>query len=413
MRTVIIVVVVLALCAAGGTYWGLNNYLDSVQADQASKSAAVIKPAVLGVLVAAAPIDAGKVLDPGMFEWQQWPDVTAKDAANHGAVVSDDAGRAVAQKDFEGSIARVNFLKGEPLTVDKVAHSDKGSTLSVVLAAGTRSMTLAVSPTVGAGGMVQPGDRVDVLLTADLNDTGAGTVDPRTGRAHPRMATETVMEGLKILTVDRRLAPNADPAVPPPTNVTVEVTPEQAEKLVTASSMGRFTLLMRPLADGKDPVRVGLPFATDVAIMPNLQAERQGTTIDKMDPRANPFIVPATSDSKKTDAAAPAPRKSSGIVVYRWTEPTVIPMIDGKITSDGNPLGSAPSIPAPVPATAPRPVATPTPAPAATENKNISSNGSPTSNQMTSADDTDQYYGAVPINAAAAAHIGTTFGGVR
>lgn len=395
MRKATVIVGLLAVTAAGGTALGLNHYVDSIRAQQ-SAQATTSKPSTLGVLVAAVPIDAGKTLDPTLMQWQQWPESVAHDAAGHGAAVSDAAGQAAAQKPYEGSIARITLLKGEPITDDKVAHPSGGSTLSVILRPGMRSMTLAVSPIIGAGGMVQPGDRVDILLTADLNDIGAGTVDPRSGRMHPHLATETILQDVKVLAADRRLAPNPDPAVPVPAAVTFEVTPEQAEKLVVASTLGRFTLVMRPLATGGEIPRVGLNFATDATILPEIQAERRGVTVDSLDPRENPFIVPAPPMQK---------RKDDSIVVYRWTSPSVVPVENGRVVDDGQQAaGSLPAPDAPAAATHHPATKAPTASKPAASVPIASSEGD---------DSNGGYYGAVAINKAAASYIGSSRGFTR
>ena len=426
MRPAVIgVVAVVAIAAAGGTFYGLNRYLDGVQAKaDTALIAAPVKPATLNVLVAGANIDAGKTIDPGMFNWQQWPDTVARAAASQGVVVSDDEGKAVAQKPFENTVARISIVKNEPITEDKVTHLDKGSTLSVVLTPGHRSMTIGVDPLIGAGGMVQPGDYVDIVLTSDFADPDAGKLDTKTLTFHPKVVTDTILTNVRVISVDRRLAAVVDPAVPPPTNVTFDVTPEDAEKLIMANRMGRFTLLMRPLLSGPDPERRGLPFTVDTQLMPDVTAALRGTTVDKIDPRENPFHPPLIRVAQDAPPVAavpapvvppprPAPVKEPSIVVYRYTTPTVVHMEHGHAVVDGMDAGLAPggSAPSPRPGAMSAAPAVPTSPGGTTPGQTGTPDAAAAAKKAADAAAADDaYYGAVPINKAAAAFTGNTTG---
>lgn len=379
MRPAIIVVVVVGLAAAAGTGVMLNSYMGAAEQQAASAPVEAPKPVTLGVLVASGPLEVGKTLDAASFAWEQWPEAAAVAARERGAAVADAAGQAEGQKRFEGAITRIALLKGELFTEEKVARPAGGSVLSVVLTPGYRSMALAVNAIIGAGGMVQPGDKVDVMLTTTLNDIGAGTVDAQ-GRWRPRLATETILSDVRVLSADRRLTANPAPDVPVPANVSVEVTPEQAELLATASQMGTFTLTMRPLAVSAPVDRSGLPFATDVAVMPNLRAARLGTSAEKLNPRDNPFArAPVPPPAPVAVAAPPPAAQQQGITVYRWTAPTVLPVENGRVLQPGQgapgtglPAGSvAPAAPAQPPPveTAPRPAAPAVGVPASPDNQ--------------------------------------------
>jgi pilus assembly protein CpaB len=361
MRHGIIIVGVLALVVSGGTYVGFNRYLNQVKANAAHNVHVVIpKVASLGVLVAANKLDPGKTLDSTMITWQLWPESIARAAAASGVVTSDPAGESSAQAPFIGAVSRTTIFKGEPITDDKVVHKLAGSVLSEILAPGQRSMTITVDPTIGAGGMLQPGDRVDIMLTVPLAEANSGQIDPDTGRQKPTLSTETIMSDVKVIAVDRRFAASSDPATPAPTTVTFEVTPQQAEQLVTANRIGRFTLMMRPLADGPSPKRVGLGFTTEVNLMPNTRAALENTQPKFLDPNQNPFYLPL-----KPVAAKPVAAKPDAITVYRFTTQSTVELgangFASSPTAGGAPPGSssAPTPAVPLIAAPPKPVQQP------------------------------------------------------
>jgi hypothetical protein len=220
---------------------------------------------------------------------------------------------------------------------------------------------------------------VDIMLTSDLTYDFTDKANPVTGRRLPKVATETIMTNVRVMAADRRLATNPAPDTPPPGNVTLEVTREQAELLVTAARMGRFTLALRPLSGGDDQPRDGLLFATDQAIMVNVRAAEMGTTPAKAGATENPFFIPKPAappppPSPPAPPPAPAPRGEApaaapgGVVIYNGTVPTFVPIVNGRAVppvGGGQPGSlSLPPIPYPGvsgPETAPLPGAAATP----------------------------------------------------
>ncbi len=364
MKRAVVVVGVLAVVAAGGTYFTLTHYLASVNA---AKNAILRAPApvapTLGVLVASGPIPVGKVLADADVSWQDWPKSVANQAAASGAITSPKDGEAAKGKMFDNAIAKSPMFKGQPITEDEVVRPGTGSILPVVLAPGYRTVTIPVDSIMGVGGMVQPGDHVDILLTMNLAIPQSGVFDPTTGTETPRIVTETIMKNVKVLTADRRFAVNTDAATPAPGTVTLEVTPEQAEQLVTASQMGHFTLTMRPFADGPALPRTGLPYTTDDAVMLNFRAGFRHTSANKLNPLENPFPMPLDlipPPPKKIAAkVAPAPQPST-ITVYRFTAPTVVTLGTNGTIADQPP----PNMPKEPPPPPPEPVVTKPVAPA-------------------------------------------------
>lgn len=350
MRPAFIVVGVAAVAACAATALLIMEYMDAVvPPPAATEASAPVPPPVVtvGVLVAAAPLEVGKTLDSTVLEWQQWPEAAATAVGQAGAVIAaDENARAERLRSFEGTVSRVALLKGEVLTEEKVLRPGTGSTLAVVLAPGHRSVTIQVDAISGAGGMIQPGDRVDLMLTADVIEA---VVDPL-APARPKLATETILTNLKIIGTDRRLTANTAPETPAPATVTVEVTPEQAERIVTAQRMGRFTLAMRPLATGPELERDGLAFTTDFAIMPQLRAARMGISADKLDPRQNPF-GPAPRAMAQSSPGAAASARPEGVTIYNATAATFVPMVNGRPLPPGTaappPQVAEPSMPSP------------------------------------------------------------------
>jgi pilus assembly protein CpaB len=93
-----------------------------------------------------------------------------------------------------------------------------------------KAVTIRVNDVEGVGGFVLPGDRVDVVLTRQL-DKGSAT-------------TEVVLQDTRVLAVDQ----SADERTAKPTvakSVTLEVDTVDAQKVWLASSVGSLSLLLR------------------------------------------------------------------------------------------------------------------------------------------------------------------------
>ena len=100
------------------------------------------------------------------------------------------------------------------------------------------ALRASVSPgdAIRRGGIVKPGDRVDVILTQKFNDSAA----PLTRRS----VSETVVENLRVLVIDATDAKMAAGNTFGRT-VTLEVMPDQAEKVNVATELGKLSLTLR------------------------------------------------------------------------------------------------------------------------------------------------------------------------
>ena len=116
----------------------------------------------------------------------------------------------------------------------KVSGPGARASLSAGIADGMRAYTIRVSDTAGVGGHALPGDRVDVVLTRDMS----------TDHAVRRMASFLLIQNARVLGVDLNLDQTSTKSVEPRT-ATLEVSPQDAEKLALAPETGTMTLALR------------------------------------------------------------------------------------------------------------------------------------------------------------------------
>lgn len=211
-RTTLIVAIVLA----AGTGWLLLNYLSSLQRQTNANSAPRL------VLVAAQEIPARVTITPQMLARVSRP----ASAVDPNAIT--DPAQAV------GALTLITIPAGSGVTTAMVGHpSDVG--LPVRLAPGMRAISVQIDKVKGVSGLIQPGDRVDVIA------------DPPRANAEPPPAS-AILRGVRVLAIGESLEYSS--ATPSPqeassTTVTLEVTPKQADLLVMADLNTTLRLALR------------------------------------------------------------------------------------------------------------------------------------------------------------------------
>ncbi|MBR0680616.1 Flp pilus assembly protein CpaB [Roseomonas eburnea] len=218
----------------------------------------VVAPAPrVRMVVAARPLSIGTLLKDEDFREAE---VTG-DAVPEGAFT----GGAASLAELRGALLRRFIDPNQPvLTTDVLRPRDRGF-LAAVLRPGTRAISIGVDVVTGASGLIWPGDEVDMILTQNLTTSTNGADAP--GR---RVVGETILSAVRVIAVDQQISHSgADTTAGRVVarTVTLEVTPEQAERLAVATQLGRISLVVRsiegvPEATGPRP---SLVFGSDVS----------------------------------------------------------------------------------------------------------------------------------------------------
>jgi pilus assembly protein CpaB len=177
------------------------------------------------VVVAKQALRFGTELNASMLAEVPWP------------VESMPAGAFTKISDLLHGGSRVVLTAiepNEPVLALKITGPGQRATLSALVKPGMKAVTIRVNDVEGVGGFVQPGDRVDVVLTRQI-DKGSAT-------------TEVVLQNTKVLAVDQVSDERAAKAAVPK-SVTLEVTTVDAQKIWLASSVGNLSLLLRKAGD--------------------------------------------------------------------------------------------------------------------------------------------------------------------
>jgi len=189
--------------------------------------------AVAPVVVAALPIAHGATLRPAMLKVVNYPRSS----------VPAGAFQTIAQLTGAAHASLRAFTPNEAVIASAVTGAGAKANLSFVLAPGMRAISVRSSDIAGVGGFVLPGDRVDILATRTIgNGDNSVTV------------TQALAENALVLGVDQSDDQTADKPVVVKA-ITVEVTPDQAQSISLAQSVGAVTLALRHIADGAPLIR--------------------------------------------------------------------------------------------------------------------------------------------------------------
>jgi pilus assembly protein CpaB len=148
-----------------------------------------------------------------------------------------------------GRVAVTNISARDPITESKLAPEGTAGGLSAVIPEGYRAMTVKVDDVVGISGFIMPGTLVDVVVTIDPAEH-AGMQNP---------ISKIVLQNIKVLANGQNIdKPDDQREANSVKAVTLQVTPEQAEKLALAASEGKLQLVMRNSIDQGDEVTPGV-----------------------------------------------------------------------------------------------------------------------------------------------------------
>jgi pilus assembly protein CpaB len=133
--------------------------------------------------------------------------------------------------------------QGEPVLRSKVTGAGQRASLAAVLEEGKRAVTVRVDDVRGVAGFVLPGDFVDIVMIADEVSSKRQSY------------SDILLEHVKVLAIDQ-IANEAEEKPTVARAVTLEVTKEQAQKILLASNVGKLSLILsRPVQSSHDPNR--------------------------------------------------------------------------------------------------------------------------------------------------------------
>lgn len=232
------------------------------------------------VVVAARDLEVGTRLRADMMQVVEWP---------LGAPLKEPF--AVPEKLYE-RVINAQVLRGEPIVAARLAPPGEKGGLSAVLDEGKRAITVKVNEIVGVAGFALPGNYVDVMVNTpdDAN----------------KPVSKIVLERILVLAVaqDASTGDNKPRVV---NAVTLQVTPQQAEQIDLARSIGSLSLVLRSQGDKGASATTG---ARKTDLLKPGPVVVQPAPVKADAPAPAPKVAPRPV-ARKPAASAPAPAASA------------------------------------------------------------------------------------------------------
>lgn len=221
LRLAIVSALFFGFIAAYGVYTFLRQQREATE---------VLKKATQSVVIAAKDIPAGtaiteKTVKDGLIKVTPWPKVSVP------------KGSFTTPKEVIGKTVRTKVVAGEPILESKLAG--EGAGLTVRLTPGYRALALKVDEVIGVSGFLVPDDRVDVIAT----------VVPPGRTSQDEKLSKIVLQNRRVLSVAQNVEQQKAGKPVIAHSVTLELTPEEAEKLSIATRDGEIILALRAIGD--------------------------------------------------------------------------------------------------------------------------------------------------------------------
>lgn len=234
----------------------------------------VAKDSVSTIVVAAGPLEYGTTLTDANVSEVRW----------ESSIVPEGAFKSKADLLKDGARAALTSMKrNEPVLSSRITGPNQPASLAALTLPGMRAVSVRVDEAHGVAGFVRMGDRVDVILTwSDSKDKLSS------------LHTDVLLQGVKVLATGQIANDRQDHPTVVQT-VTVEVSTEQAQRLILAESVGTLSLVLRQAGDA-DPAAVRRITLADIG----------------------------ESEPAPAPAPPPAPSRTAEVWIYRGdTEPTI------------------------------------------------------------------------------------------
>ncbi|MHB8353882.1 MAG: Flp pilus assembly protein CpaB [Burkholderiales bacterium] len=189
-------------------------------------------PHAVKLVVASINVVAGGRLGPEQLKVVDWP------------AENPISGSFSETQPLLNRIVNVNLSAGEPVIEQKLAPVGSKAGLSALITPGMRAVSVRVNDVAGVSGFALPGNHVDVMVNVQ-DDQG-------------RMVSKIVLQQIMVLAVAQDASVKDDVKAKVVNTVTLEVTPQQAEKLDLARSVGNLSLVLLNQVDQTPVVTYGV-----------------------------------------------------------------------------------------------------------------------------------------------------------
>lgn len=278
-RQSIIALTVALILGVVAVYLG-NSFLSANERRADAASAGTVR-----VAVAAVPLDYGVQVTPEKVRFVNYPSRSVPDGSYDRIQTLLPAGKQ--------RIALRPIEVNEPILASKLSGEGQNASIAALLPDGMRAAAVRINDVSGVAGFIQPNDSVDVLVTREV-----------TGRDRSLQVTDVLLQNVRVMAMDQN-ATGDDGKPNLARTATLQVDPQEAQKLALAQQIGSLSLVLRKPGEEQNS-----PFIDTVSLgdlrYGRAAAPRMATTTATSQPAAR-----STASSQTRRASRPAPRRSA------------------------------------------------------------------------------------------------------
>lgn len=234
-----IIIVLVGLAAAIGAVIMARSVLSDNAAANTQQPifiAAEEEAPTVDVLVTARNLNVGETLATNDMLWLEWPE----ESLGPNQITRDTQPDAI--EDLTGYVVRVPIFEKEPLLPQKIVSRGDTGVLAALVSPGMRAVSMEISAESASGGFILPDDRVDVILTHEVEITTTnGIVD--------EIQSVIILENVRVLAIDQGTDVGEDSATFIGSTATLELSPDDAALVAFGGRKGILTLALRSLTD--------------------------------------------------------------------------------------------------------------------------------------------------------------------
>ena len=208
------------------------------------------RPDAIQVLAAGRDLEPGTLMRARDVVWT----VVPRQLVQSGFYIK---GRA-SVSDLYGALVTAPATAGAPFDAANIMTPSEPGFLTMVIAPGMRGISVSVSDVTGVSGYIVAGDRVDVLMTHEIEDLEAEPI------LTPRRFTETIVRNIRVVAVSTIVNSSTGRPISGDT-FTLEATPKQSQILTLAPSVGDISFTLTGTGDAPY-TRSPTPFTADLEI---------------------------------------------------------------------------------------------------------------------------------------------------
>lgn len=238
-----------------------------------SKTKAAPPPPKTMYVAPTANLEAGQAIRPENLHLVEWP------------ATSPIAGAFSAPDPLVGRVVLYPLAANQPILDRQVSAPGAGTGLTVKIPDGMRAIALRTDEVVGVAGFLLPGTHVDVLVTLHSTNT-TDTI------------TTTVLQDVEVLATGQKTEPDPEGKATTATVVTLLVKPEDAERVVLASTQGQVHFVLRNGAD-REAVTGPAVLLSQIAGTPQVQTPTLGLGKRILISLPKPYVVETMLGSKQ------------------------------------------------------------------------------------------------------------------